>query len=72
MYNFTNKEHSHHCLVAGHQKDLLHGGPGWDLSHMVMRSGYKGSTAATEHLSPLYAVERHFKNPEVLLLNSCP
>lgn len=70
MYNFTNEECSHHCPVAGHQKDLLREGPGWDLPQTVTRSGYEGSTVATEHLSPLYAVERHFKNPGVLLLQS--
>lgn len=71
MDHSINEEHSHHCPVPGHQINLLHGEPGWDLAHTVIRLGYKGSTEATEHLSPLYAVERHFKNPQVTLWHSC-
>lgn len=57
MYNFTNEEHSPPYLVAGHQEDL-HGGSSWEISHTVTRSDSEGSTVATEHLSPLYALER--------------
>lgn len=38
----------------------------------MTRLGSEGSPVAAELLFPLYAVEKHLKNPEALLLSSCP